>query len=266
MIRREWNGDFIVIAQPEHARLSGSLAEHWGGGGFVRPEPWSEVLLATYEHDGGWQEWEERPTLDADNLLVNFNRTTVEVSIENFRRGVRKLYDKGRPYAAALVGRHAYNVYELILRLRSPGPDDRAKIESYVFELESEQERIFGELTGKPEFKRAVTKEAFYRNARFVTALDLLSLILCNGWTHLDHLEGVPIGEDTIGEVGVTWGPGGPEGMRLQLTPWPYHRDSLEESVQGRRIPGRPFDSEEDLRVALREAPPFELTFRVIPG
>jgi hypothetical protein len=266
MIRREWNGDFIVIAQPDHARLSGALAKHWGAGEFVRPEPWEEVLLATAEHDGGWKEWEERPTLDADNLLVNFNRTSFEVTIENFRRSVQKLYDKGHPYAAALVSRHAVNVYALMLRLRSLEPADRARIDSYVSELEGGQEKMLRELSNKPEFKRAVTKEAFYRNARFVTALDLLALILCNGWTHLDHLEEVPIGEDTLGEVGVKWDPGGPEGMCLQLTPWPYQRDSLEESVQGCRIPGHPFDSEEDLHAALREAPPFEMNFRVIPG
>jgi hypothetical protein len=266
MIRREWNGDFIVIAQPEHARLSGALAKDWGAGEFVRPEPWEEVLLATYEHDGGWKEWEERPTLDADNLLANFNGTSPEVTIDNFKRGVQKLSDKGRPYAAALVSRHAVNVYAMILRLRPLEPEDRAKIESYLSELEGGQERIFSELGGKPEFKRAVMKEAVYRNGRFVTALDLLSLILCNGWTHLDHLEGVPIGEDTFGEVGVKWNADGPEGMCLQLTPWPYHRDSLEESVRGRRIPGRPFDLEEDLHAALREAPPFEMKFRVIPG
>ena len=109
MIRREWEGDFVLIPQPEHARLSGVLAEHWGAGEFVRPEPWDEVLLATYEHDEGWVEWEKRPTLDADHFLVNFNRTPLEVTIDNFRRTVEKAYTKGRPYAAALAGRRSQN-------------------------------------------------------------------------------------------------------------------------------------------------------------
>ncbi len=267
MIRREWEGDFVVIDQPEHARLSGALAEHWGAGEFVRPEPWDEVLLATYEHDGGWQEWEERPTLDADNLLVPFNGTSFEVTIDIFRRSVEKVYEKGRPYAAALISRHAANVYALILRLRGLEPEENAKLDAYISELEAGQAEIFRELIQKPDFKQAVTKEAVHRNGRFVTALDLLSLILCNGWTHLDHLEEVPVGVDSFGNVGVRWvDPPGLDEMCLQMTPWPYPGDSLEVSVQGRRIPGRPFGVEEDLHAALREAPPFEMSFRLIPG
>ena len=267
MIRREWNGDFVVIAQPEHARLSGVLAEPWGAGEFVRPEPWDEVLLATYEHDGGWVEWEERPTLDADHLLTNFNGTTPEVTIDNFRRGVQKVYDKGRPYAAALVSRHAANVYELILRIRALEPEDEPKYEAYIEELEAGQAKILRELADQPKFEQAVTKENFHRNGRFLTVLDLLALILCNGWTHLDHMAEVPVGIDTFGDVGVKWsGPDGPEEMCLEVTPWPYPLDSLEASAAGRRIPGHPFDSEEDLHAALREAPPVELNFRLIPG
>jgi len=282
MIRREWEGDFVLIPQPEHARLSGVLAEHWGAGEFVRPEPWDEVLLATYEHDEGWVEWEKRPTLDADHFLVNFNRTPLEVTIDNFRRTVEKAYKKGRPYAAALVNRHAINVYELVLSLRGLGPEEEAKIHDYVSELEGRQAEIFRELAGQPEFERAMTDEAVHRNGRFVTVLDLLSLILCNGWTHLDRMAGVPMGEDHFGDIGVKWAdpggpdPGGPDpvgpgpvspiGMCLELTPWPFSRDSLEGSAQGLRIPGHPFDTEEDLHAALREAPPFEMSFRVIPG
>jgi len=267
MIRREWEGDFVLIPQPEHARLSGALAEHWGAGEFVRPEPWAEVLLATYDHDEGWVEWEERPTLDADHFLVNFNRTPLEVTIDNFRRTVEKAYEKGRPYAAALVNRHAINVYELVLSLRGLAPEEEAKIHAYVSELEAGQAEILRELTDQPGFERAVTNEAVHRNGRFVTVLDLLSLILCNGWTHLDRMAGVPMGGDYFGDIGVKWAdPAGPTGMCLQLTPWPFNRDSLEASVQGLRIPGHPFDTEEDLHAALREAPPIEMNFRVIPG
>ena len=44
MIRREWNGDFIVIAQPEHARLSGALA---GRGDPVHGPPAADVATPT---------------------------------------------------------------------------------------------------------------------------------------------------------------------------------------------------------------------------
>ena len=140
-------------------------------------------------------------------------------------------------------------------------------LDVYILELEAGQAETCRELIGRPEFKQAVTKEAVHRNGRFVTALDLFSLILCNGWTHLDHMKEVPVGVDSFGDVGVKWvDPPGPDGMCLQVTPWPYPRDSLEVSLEARRILRRPFDAEEDLHAALREAPPFEMSFRLIPG
>lgn len=266
MIRRKWEKGFIIIEQPEHARLSGVLAENWGAGKFVRPTPWDEVLLATYEHDAGWVEWESDPTLDENRLPTNFNETTPEVTINNFLRSVKKVYEMGYPYAAALISRHATNVYELILKIRALNPEDRPKLETYIKELKASQKNMLRDLSSKPKFQEATKKETFHRNGRFVTVLDLLSLILCNGWTHLDRMEGVPIGTDTFGDIRVKWlNSDRPTEFSLEVTPWPYPLDSLETSVTGRRITGSPFDSKETFHRVLRDAPLFEMKFRLLP-
>jgi hypothetical protein len=266
MIRRKWENDFIIIDQPEHARLSGVLAEQWGAGRFARPTPWDEVLLATYEHDRGWVEWERNPTLDENRLPTNFNETTPEVTINNFRRSVKKVYEMGHPYAAALVSRHATNIYELILKIRTLNTEDTPKLKAYIKELQVGQKEMLRALSSKPKFQEAVKEDTFHRTGRFVTALDLLSLILCNGWTHLDRMERVPVEVDTLDDIRVKWlDSDWPTESSLELTPWPYPLDSLEASVTGRRITGNPFDSKETFHAVLRNAPFFEMKFHLVP-
>ena len=102
MIRREWEDDWALFSQPEHARVSGVVAEAWGSRNFARPKPWDDVLRATYEHDVGWTEWEKAPALNADRLPANFTETPVELNFDIFRKGVQNVYSRGYPNSAAL--------------------------------------------------------------------------------------------------------------------------------------------------------------------
>ncbi len=267
MIRREWEGDFVLFTQPEHARISGVLAEHWGSGDFVRPEPWDEVRLAAFEHDNGWREWEEAPTINADGLPTHFTDPPPKQNFQIFRKGVDRLYEEGHPYAAALVSRHAANVFSGILRgwVRSVSPEKEGELKPFVAEQERRQAEICKEMNERAGSGEAVSLESVSRNGGFVTALDTISLVLCNGWTHRNRLHQVPVGPaEEDGRVDIALNLVDP--FLLQITPWPFSSDSLEVTAHGRRIPQAPFDTEEDLHAALKEAPPFEMTFRLTPG
>ena len=64
MIRRRVDDYFFLIAQHEHALLSGRLASHYGNSRFNRPNPLAEVVEAVSMHDCGWQEYDRRPALN----------------------------------------------------------------------------------------------------------------------------------------------------------------------------------------------------------
>lgn len=270
MIRREWEDDWVLFPQPEHARISGVLAEAWGAGDFSRPEPWDDVLRATYEHDLGWTEWEKAPTLNADRQPAHFTETPVDVNFDIFRNGVHVIYSGGYPYSAALVSRHASNVYSGILRgwVRPVTPEEKSKLSAYVEEQEERQAAICREIneggggSGKDE---AVTLEDVNRHGKFVTAMDTISLVLCNGWNHRNRLQQVPVGpseEDGLADIALDLA----DPHTLRVSPWPFSRDCVEATARGRRIPREPFDSDEDLHAALRDAPMFEMTYRLMPG
>src|SRR2546422_8828615 len=64
MITREYDGQLLVVTQPHHAELAGQLAAHWGNGGFHELEPLLPMIRAANEHDNGWREGDNRPTVD----------------------------------------------------------------------------------------------------------------------------------------------------------------------------------------------------------
>jgi hypothetical protein len=262
MIRREWEGGFYVFTQPEHARISGLLAEHWGAGDFMRPKPWTETLLATYEHDNGWQEWEENPALNVEGLPAHFTETPLEVNFDIFRRGVSRLYGEGNPYAAALVSRHAANVYSTVRRVRPVTPEEEARIDAYIAEQNEQQSVLSREIIDRPGLEEVATMEGIYRNGRFVTTLDAFSLVLCNGWTHMNHLPEVPIDVDGFTDLSLHL-----ENVNsLRVTPWPFDLDFVDVSAQGRLLPSSPFPKVESFRAALQKAPSREIAFRLSPG
>jgi hypothetical protein len=57
-------GQWILISQIDHARLSGQLAEYWGAQGYSPLSPRDELLWAINHHDDGWGEWEQTPDVD----------------------------------------------------------------------------------------------------------------------------------------------------------------------------------------------------------
>lgn len=61
MIRRQEADRFYLIAQNDHALLSGQVAAHYGNQRFTRANPATETLRAASLHDCGWPLHDERP-------------------------------------------------------------------------------------------------------------------------------------------------------------------------------------------------------------
>ena len=66
IVRERPSGSLILIAQTDHAKLSGQCAAHWGNGGFAQPRPHEAVVRAAMFHDSGWYDYEASPTIAQD--------------------------------------------------------------------------------------------------------------------------------------------------------------------------------------------------------
>ncbi len=109
----------IAIKQPDHAAFACFLLEHWASNNFGNTEQREDILLATREHDCGWEAYEEHPPLDpATRLPIPFNQITPETALEVWRRATGRFLERNK-FVALLIAHHAYSVYELT-RKRNP--------------------------------------------------------------------------------------------------------------------------------------------------
>ena len=67
IIRKESNGELVVIGQTDHSRLVGQLAAHWGNADFAEPRPYESVVRAATFHDYGWLRYETNPLISPES-------------------------------------------------------------------------------------------------------------------------------------------------------------------------------------------------------
>jgi hypothetical protein len=107
IVREETDGSLLLIAQTDHARLSGTFAAHWGSAKFDRPRPFEPAVRAANFHDCGWYRYETKPRLNEETgKTPNFMHVPLDrEQLDAFRWAVDWLTDIDS-YAGLLINRH----------------------------------------------------------------------------------------------------------------------------------------------------------------
>lgn len=229
MIVRDEGATFLLITQPDHARLARDIVAAMRSEPALLGAARNAVLLATQEHDNGWIEVDAEPTIDpATGRPCDFIAGPAAVKHELWPRGIRRAAQID-PRAGALVAEHAITVY------------------SYR-RAEPEWQPFFGPITAmRDELLRQVdadsgaAREAFDREYRCVRLGDSFSLQFCNGWT-------AP--QDTFDYRAEL------RGSTLVIAPDPFAGGAVTLRVMARRIPARRYATDADLRAAVAAAIP----------
>src|SRR5215813_7577219 len=66
IVRKQHNGELILIGQTDHSRLVGQLAAHWGSEYFAVPDPYNSMVRAATFHDYGWLRYETTPVINPE--------------------------------------------------------------------------------------------------------------------------------------------------------------------------------------------------------
>src|SRR5918996_3103727 len=82
MIRRDADGEFLLIAQHDHALVAGVLAEHFGNQRFAQPEPRDATIRGVSLHDSGWPLHDDEPTINPRGLPSDVFETTRPVALK----------------------------------------------------------------------------------------------------------------------------------------------------------------------------------------
>ena len=296
MLKTRVGSELWLVHQPDHARLAGYLAAHWGNrDGFAQPghfaEPTGsdalrqEVVQAIAEHDNGWWEWEASPAIDpADGLpldLPDVAKSKADAGLERWRRGVPRLAEE-HPYVALLISMHAYWLYAFAFD-DLPGLDDalrhplfgqvgmvnkliqdRELTRAFVLEQRVNQRDLISRLQNSPSWSAAVEPAHLLPNVRLLQIMDALSLLISMGGQREITIRDVPRGSWEE-RTSISWRP---HGMHYVLCdPYPFDKDPLEVYLPVRALAdeaGRPSPADMPPLVRLYAAPiktiRFELT------
>jgi hypothetical protein len=228
VIVRPAGDSWLLIRQVDHAALAADLLSHWTADGMPDRATRGVLLEATRDHDCGWSEEDDAPRVDpATGVPWDFIHLPVERRQAVWVRAMRLLRD--RPHVAALVAHHALTAYARY--------DGDPAWRDFFRTLTHDRDRLVANLATRTT---EVSFDSFLRDYAALRWADLLSLTLCHGWQdrfELDYYKGEP------------------DGTTLTLTPDPFGAARVPWHVEARRVPRRPYASDEDLQAACATAP-----------
>ena len=107
IVRKQADGSLVLIAQTNHAEISGLYAANWGNEAFARPRPFQPVVRAAIYHDAGWYRYEAQPAYDvAGKSTPHFPQVPPDATqLAAYQWAIDWLTDID-PYAGALISRH----------------------------------------------------------------------------------------------------------------------------------------------------------------
>jgi hypothetical protein len=234
MIIRDAGADLLLIAQADHAAVARRVMAGWMSDGLPSRLTREAVLHATAEHDVGWMEEDEAPSVDPDTgRPYDFISLPAPRRQALWPRAVATLAATST-YTAALVAQHALTIYR-----RSRHDPAWA---AFFAQLEEARDRWFTTdvrpdgSSGGPLDPPVHVRLTFLQDYTALRLGDLLSLTYCNGWTSAVELEGYSV-----------W----LEDHDLRVSPDPFEGRSIPIEVTARRIPARRYQSDADLREAI---------------
>lgn len=266
MLKTRVGDDIWLVHQPDHARVAGYLAAHWGGSSeFSRPGYYTpaerperlrqEVVQAIAEHDNGWWEWEASPGIDpADDLPLGLSQVGQHHSgegLERWRHGVPRLAE-AHPYVALLISLHAYWLYafafddlpDLDDAFRHPlfGDSEQVKhivsnptqTRTFLEEQKAVQSQLLERLRREEDWAGATEALHLYPHFKLLQTMDALSLLLSFGAQEPRDLADIP-GSHWHDRRTLRWRPHGDH--RIVCDPYPFDTDPLQVHLPVRVVP-----------------------------
>ncbi|MGA2500237.1 MAG: DUF3891 family protein [Tepidisphaeraceae bacterium] len=249
MIRRRVDDCFCLIAQHEHALLSGRLAAHYGNSRFERPKPLAEVVEAVSMHDCGWQEYDRRPALNPSGYPYDVFETPLGIALRAWARAGEMLAE-APTYARLLVSLHVMGLSGFAaqnIRTR------RAEFDINRFQhAEAErQETLRRQLSmrldvplklGLAVVPEIAEEEQLRRNHNTLQAMDRLSLVMCCAQTPFSQIEGI-VPREGARAMTLQFTRTAPWSMKVE--PWPFDQEEIRLVVNARTVEAREYQAEE---------------------
>lgn len=280
MIVAEAEERLRFVTQPAHADLAGQFADHWGNDRFERPRPEAAMMIAAYNHDTGWRQYDHRPHLGDDGRPIDFRDMPPETWIDLYDEGIETVVELDA-YAGLLVSLHGSGLRRRRYGLSPSWSDTPPEYGAFVDRQEAIQTRLADELRDADRLSESDAEllstlheagtapegngSRLWRNYKLLQAWDSLSLAFC-----------VTDSPPSDSEIQAVPGAGGAADETLtiervadgafRVDPYPFDTSPLVVTVPVRTVRKEAFDSDESLVRAYyrvqRELTAFEIRSR----
>ncbi|QHN02980.1 DUF3891 family protein [Granulicella sp. WH15] len=263
MLRIESETGWWLITHPDHARLAGLFASHWGNERFARPHPRISVLHGIHVHDDGWAARDAKPGITRQGKPSAFSHELVgkysafeEIDLADYlavRESAVELVESQDAYAALLVSMHTYNLLTARADRSTIAPAQLPLLDEFLERQLARQERLRRAIRADVQYAESdATDEAILNNFRLLQATDNLSLLSCVAYLQPSTLlHPLPTTDGACEEVVVL-----PVGERqFRLEPYPFDEPVLRCHVPARHVAGHLFASSDELAEKYAAAP-----------
>jgi Protein of unknown function (DUF3891) len=257
IVREGPAGSTILIAQTDHAKLSGQCAAHWGNASFARPEPYEAVVRAAMFHDSGWYDYEASPSIAPDTgKPLNFIQVPWGKPQRRAFEWAIDWMTKIDPYSGLLIGKHRTG-----LQRGRYGKIEHPKFFNAQNLPEDNEDFLARNEEAQAAALRGQDERAFWINYQLLQAFDLISLFLCNKDVVDDYIEPVPASYDgktvrlSLKSVGAN---------RIEVDPYPFDHNPLRVQLIRRVVDRTTFPDQAAFREAYFKAVPEAFDFTLV--
>ena len=256
IVRERPDGTLILIAQTDHAKLSGQCAAHWGNKDFARPKPYEAVVRAAMFHDSGWYDYEASPTIAADSgKPLNFMQVTWSKPQRRAFVWAIDWMTRIDPYSGLLLSKHRTGLQRgRYGKMTSPKAFNTQNLpEDNEDFLERNEEAQAAQLHNYDEGE-------FWTNYQLLQTFDFISLFLCNKDAIDDVIEPVPTsyrGTTPPARLALKT----VEATTVAVAPFPFDTDPLRVQLIRREIDRSAFPDAAAFREAYFKAVPVAIDF-----
>ncbi len=276
MVSRYDDTRLLLVLQTDHSKVAGLFAAHWGNQEFARLRPYVSMVLAAQEHDGGWWDWEIRPTLDArghpHDYIGSMRSLGENTWLEFNRHGIRRVAEQDR-YAGCIVSMHSEGLLSKGMGLLPQMPDYSIypNVQEFIREQKAYRAQLIDEMRKYPEYQSDVSEECLWTNFKYMEAFDQLAQFVCNRYPFnskarkngpTNELSKTPVpvalgSKDVILNVDVQ------DESNATVTPYPFDVNPLVVSFPGRLVLSRPYANQEEFLPDFYKAERVTLTYRL---
>jgi hypothetical protein len=258
----------LLVLQTDHSRVAGVLAAHWGNTEFAELRPYDSMVLAAQEHDGGWWDWEIKPTLGPDGRPLDYiggGKTLGHVWLDLYRHGIGRVAEQDA-YAGCIVSMHGEGLLTRAMGLRPTMPDRSADpgVPAFVDDQRSLRQKLRAQLQA--------TDDEIWLNFKYMEVFDQMAQFICNRYP-FNSVARANGPTPTLSDVPVPLRPGVADvtltfdvqdEARAIVRPYPFDVDPLVISFSGRLVPNRAFADQADFLRHFYKAPSVPIVYSLV--